>query len=169
MVFQPGNTAWIRLAAPAADVIAVEMGDDDGGHFVGVDARRLHVLARNQTGLGRHLAAGAGIEQHQLALALDGGHGERNGHELVGQATRLEGRLDLIERGILYKVRIVRLLPEAVVHLNDFDVADLEFDDALVHQLRIGLLREGRGDKFERTVEAEHRTRSRRRDHESAP
>ena len=68
----------------------------------------------------------------------------------------------------LTKLRIVRSLPDAVVHLDDLDVADLEFDDALVQQLRIGLLRKRRTEELQRTIEAENGAGRRRRNYEAA-
>jgi hypothetical protein len=84
------------------------------------------------------------------------------------KAAGFEGGLDLIQRGIFHKVGIVRLFPEAVVHLNDFDVANLEFDDALVHQLGVGFLRKGGPDKLKRAVQSKHGRRGRRRNHKPA-
>ena len=65
----------------------------------------------------------------------------------------LSAALTSSSEAFLTKPRIVRLLPDAVVHLDDFDVADLEFDDALVHQGR--LLRERGREELQRPVEPE--------------
>ncbi len=58
------------------------------------------------------------------------------------------------------KFRVVRLLPDAVVHLDDLDVADLELDDVLGR-----LLRERRREELQRSVEPERGTGRRCRDH----
>ena len=143
------------LGHQAADVIGVEVRDDDGVDLGRIDAGCLpDVVLGDVAGRRRQLRAGAGVEQHQLALGPDGRDREGDRHVRIGQPAGLERGLDLIQRRVLDEARIVRLLPDAVVHLDDLDVADLELDDALGR-----LLRERRREELQRPVEPESGSR----------
>ncbi len=80
----------------------------------------------------------------------------------VGEATGLERGLGLVERRVLDELLVVRFLPDAVVHLDHLDIADLELGDVLGR-----LLRKGRREELQWSVEPERGTGRRRRDHEA--
>src|SRR6185369_17306560 len=89
------------------------------------------------------------------------------GDELVGLTCRLERRLGLVDRSVLDEAGVVCLLPDPVVHLDDLDVADLEFHHPLLEQVGIRFLSKGRADEFQRPIENEGCGGCSRRDDES--
>src|SRR5262249_15249746 len=54
---------------------------------------------------------------------------------------------------VLDEARVVRLLPDAVIHLDHLKVPDLELCEPLLDQLGIGFLREGGPNEFQWPVE----------------
>lgn len=94
--------------------------------FCLIDTRGLHVLGHHQTGLGRRLTAGAGVDIYVLALDLHHRDGERVRHVGIGELGGDERLLGVVDRGVLDEGGVVRLFPDAVVDRRDLDVADLE-------------------------------------------
>ena len=84
-------------------------------------------------------------------LVRHGRDGEGDRHVRIRQAAGLERGLGLVEGGVADELLVVRLLPDAVVHLDDLDVADLEFDDLGPGRLLADRL----ADELERPVQAE--------------
>jgi hypothetical protein len=146
-------------------VVGVEVTDDDGVDLGRIDAGFLpSVILGDVASRRSELGSRARIEQHELAFRPDRRDREGNRHVRVCEAAGLEGSFDLVNRGIFHKAGIVSSFVDAVVHLDDFDVADLEFDD-----IARRFLRERRGEKLQRSVEAERGSRCRSRNHKPTP
>ncbi len=119
------------LGHQAGDVIGMEMGHDDGRDLGRVDARppstsRFSRSGRPSASAGRPCRSrtARGCPATVIAVTV----------KVIGtcasvRPAALSAALVSSSDAFLMKPRVVCLLPDAVVHLDDFDIADLEFDD----------------------------------------
>ena len=103
----------------------------------------------------------------RLAADGNGRDCERNRHDVLGKTRSLEGSLHVRQRGVLHEAVLQFAVPDAVIDLRDFDIADLEFHKALFEQRRVGLPKR-RPDELQRSVQTKGRSGRRGRNHESA-
>ena len=109
----------------APDVVGVKMRDENGADVVVVDARGLHV--GGQIGGVRLPLSDARTCIHHDRLVADLQHddGQRDRHEIRGQARLRERRLGLFHRDAFDEGGIMGLAPDPVIYGCDLDRADL--------------------------------------------
>ena len=132
------------------------MRDDDSLDFCRIDSSGLHVLCRHEACGRLDLPAGAGIEHHILSLHFYDSDREGDRNDVVGEAAGLERRLHLIGLRIFHKIVFEGAVPDSIVDLGDFDIANLELVEALIDELGVSVsLRLSRTDELKRAIEAE--------------
>ena len=132
------------------------MRDDDGLDFSRIDAGGFHVLCRHEACGRLDLPAGAGIEHHILSLHFYDSDREGDRNDVVGEAAGLERRLHLIGLRIFHKVIFERAVPDSIVDLGNFDIANLELVEAFIDEFGVGVgLGLRRTNELKRAIEAE--------------
>ena len=132
------------------------MRDNDGLDFCRIDAGSFHVFCSEEARGRLDLPAGAGIEHHILALHFHDRDREGDRYDVVSEAGCLERAFDLIGRRVLHKIVFERTVPDPIVDLGDFDIANLELVKALIDELGVGVaLGLRRADELKRAIETE--------------
>ena len=147
-----GEDEAVVLVLDAVDVVRVEMRDDDEVDRLRIDAGGGEIVAEH-AGRRRDLAAGAGVDKHELAAGVDD-QGREWRRQLVGGHERGgERALHFGERRVVDEFLRDRAVPDAVIERGQLEGADPVAVDAgrllaggrLRGSGRIGARGKGRG------------------------
>ena len=118
-----GEDQLVVLVLDAVDVVGVEMRDDDEVDRFRIDAGGDKIGAQH-AGRGRDLAAGTGIDQHELLAGIDDQRRKRR-RQLVGRHEGVgERALDFGERRVADEFVGDRAIPDAVIERGQFEGPD---------------------------------------------